>query len=106
MYEPIARVSPTPVKAPSLIRAEALEVEITELCAFMPSGAYQCGQLPIVATRRRTRRRSSLGCLGTRLLRTLAQLALRHRHERGAGKSPRRACAQTVTADLCIVCHG
>ena len=72
MYEPAACVTPTPQKAQSLTRAEALEVEITELCAFMPLGAYQCGQLPVVATRRRTRRRSPLGCLGTRFLRPLA----------------------------------
>ena len=55
MCEPAVYVSPTPEKSHSYARAEALEVEITELCAFMPSGAYQCGQLPIVATRRRAR---------------------------------------------------
>jgi len=45
---------------------------------------------------------SSLGIL----VQYAGYLALRHWHERGTGKGPRRACAQTVAADLRIVCHG
>jgi len=45
MYEPTVRVSPTPVKAPSLIRAETLETEITELCAHINAASYRLLQL-------------------------------------------------------------
>jgi len=47
MYEPAACVTPTPQKAQSLTRAEALEVEITELCAHI--NAASCRLLQLVA---------------------------------------------------------
>ena len=45
MYEPAACVTPTPQKAQSLTRAEALEVEITELCAHINAASYRLLQL-------------------------------------------------------------
>jgi len=45
MYEPAVSVSPTPVKALSLTRAEALEAEITELCAHINAASYRLLQL-------------------------------------------------------------
>jgi len=45
MCEPAISVSPTPVKAQSLVRAEALEVEITELCAHINAASYRLLQL-------------------------------------------------------------
>jgi hypothetical protein len=47
MYEPAACVTPTPQKALSLTRAEALETEITELCAHI--NAASCRLLQLVA---------------------------------------------------------
>ena len=48
MCEPAISVSPTPVKAQSLVRAEALEVEITELCAHINAASYRLLQLVAV----------------------------------------------------------
>jgi len=45
MCEPAISVSPTPVKDQSLVRAEALEVEITELCAHINAASYRLLQL-------------------------------------------------------------
>ena len=45
MYEPAVSVSPTPQKAHSLTRAEALETEITELCAHINAASYRLLQL-------------------------------------------------------------
>jgi len=45
MYEPAASVSPTPEKSHSYTRAEALEAEITELCAHINAASYRLLQL-------------------------------------------------------------
>jgi len=45
MCEPAVRVSPTPEKCHSLVRAEALETEITELCAHINAANYRFLQL-------------------------------------------------------------
>ena len=45
MCEPAVCVSPTPEKSQSLNRAEALEVEITELCAHINAASYRLLQL-------------------------------------------------------------
>ena len=45
MCEPATSVSPPPVKAQSLTRAEALETEITELCAHINAASYRLLQL-------------------------------------------------------------
>jgi len=45
MYEPVVSVSPTPEKSHSYTRAEALEVEITELCAHINAASYRLLQL-------------------------------------------------------------
>ena len=45
MYEPVVSVSPTPKKALSLTRAEALEAEITDLCAHINAASYRLLQL-------------------------------------------------------------
>jgi len=45
MYEPTDCISPTTKKCQSLIRAEALEVEITELCAHINAASYRLLQL-------------------------------------------------------------
>jgi len=45
MYEPAASVFPTTKKCQSLIRAEALETEITELCAHINAASYRLLQL-------------------------------------------------------------
>jgi hypothetical protein len=45
MYEPVVSVSPTPEKCHSLTRAEALETEITDLCAHINAASYRLLQL-------------------------------------------------------------
>jgi len=45
MYEPATSVYPTTKKCQSLIRAEALETEITELCAHINAASYRLLQL-------------------------------------------------------------
>ena len=45
MYEPAASVSPTPEKSHSYTRADALEAEITELCAHINAASYRLLQL-------------------------------------------------------------
>ncbi len=45
MYEPATSVYPTTKKYQSLIRAEALETEITDLCARINAAKYQLLQL-------------------------------------------------------------
>jgi len=45
MYEPAISVSPTTKKCHSLIRAEALETKITELCAHINAASYRLLQL-------------------------------------------------------------
>ena len=100
MNRPAASVSQAPEYPNPLARADALEREITDLCAQINAASYRLLQLVAELDDE-----EPWGAWGL-LLRTLAQLALRHRHERGARKGPRRACAQTVTADLRIVCHG
>ena len=45
MYEPVTSVFPTTKKCQSLIRAEALETEITELCAQINAASYRLLQL-------------------------------------------------------------
>jgi hypothetical protein len=45
MYEPTVSVFPTPERFHSLTRAEALEAEITELCAHINAANYRLLQL-------------------------------------------------------------
>ena len=89
MSQPTADVFSSPLQADSLTRADALEREITDLCAQINAASYRLLQLIAELDDR-----GPVGRLGAQVLRALAQLALRHRHERGERKGPRRARAE------------
>ena len=73
---------------------ERLGEEITELYAYMAAATYRLLELI-----REFDEQGNLGIVRNLLLCALAQLQVRHRHERRPREGPRRARAQRVTQD-------